>query len=266
MSIVLTGGGSAAAPDGLGAAGIEAALNRFVADARRRCLRSGDATAARIAIVVVGRGVDAARQATAWRRRLERIGAGTGPRSEDSLPIDARVIERAVSDTGELDDIDAAEILGIDGLLVGDGVPAHYLCALEERAIDVRRLASEGVPYLGHGAGAQIAATRVIAGGVEIGGVPVCPEAAERTGLRDVSVEPGLGLVDLTIDVRAAGAGTLGRTIASVEAELVEAAIAIDEETAVVVSEGELGILGTGSIWQIMPGERGVNVGTVRAA
>lgn len=266
MSIVLTGGGVADGDDALGGAGIEAALQRFVADARARCLQSGDASAARIAIIVVGRGDEPAGQAAAWRRRLERIEAGSGPRSTDALPLDLRVVTRS-SDAPEAEqEIDASAVLGVDGLLIGDGAPSAYLRVLDDRAIDVRRLASEGVPYLGHGAGAQIAATRVISGGVEIGGVPVCPASAEPTSLRDVTIQAGLGLVDLSIDVRAAGAGTLGRTIASVEAELVEAAIAIDEETAVVVSEGELGILGTGSIWQIMPGERGVNVGSVRAA
>lgn len=267
MSIVLTGGGAAQAPDGLGGAGIESALQRFVADARVRCLQSGDASAARITVVTVGRGSEPQRQADAWRRRLERIEAGSGPRSEDTLPLEIRVVVRESKLDGSIDgDIDASELLGIDGLVIGDGTPTAYLRALDERAIDVRRLVSEGIAYLGHGAGAQIAATRVIAGGVEIGGVPVCPEAAERTELRDVAIEAGLGLVDLSIDVRAAGAGTLGRTIASVEADLVEAAIAIDEETAVVVAEGELGLVGTGSIWQIMPGERGISVETVRAA
>ncbi|GGA59157.1 hypothetical protein GCM10011490_06420 [Pseudoclavibacter endophyticus] len=284
MTIVLSGGGLARIdPDvdaedtlGLTGDGIAASIARFVSFARAHAV-AAEKSAARIAVVVAGPERRAAQQAAEWRVRLEAVegdvrAAAAEPEGDPvdgsaagELALEIRTIvypRRHREPATEA--LDVKPLLAIDGLVVGDGVAFDYLCALGGRAVDVRRLVTEGVAYYGHGAGAAIAATKAIVGGTEIGGVPVCPLDADDTGPREIEIEAGLGLVDLTIEVRASGQGTLGRAIAAVESGLVDAAIAIDEDTAVVIKPGDLGMIGTGSLWQIMPGERGVNVGTVR--
>jgi cyanophycinase len=114
----------------------------------------------------------------------------------------------------------------------------------------------------------MIAADRAVLGGWLIGDVPVCPEDAAED-LDEVTLADGLGLVDLAIDVHAAQWGTLTRLIAATEAGLVRGGVAIDENTALVVGEGALAVLGTGSVWRVEPqldddGEIvGVSVGTL---
>ena len=81
------------------------------------------------------------------------------------------------------------------------------------------------MPYLGFSAGAAIAAERALVGGWRIGGVAVSPEEASE-GLDELTVAPGIGLVDVAIDVHVAQWGTLSRLVAAVEAGLVEGGLA----------------------------------------
>jgi len=154
----------------------------------------------------------------------------------------------------------------VDGLLVAGGLTPAYLDAVEPLIDQVRLLVADGLPYLGFSAGAMIAADRALLGGWLIGDVPVCPEDAAED-LDEVTLADGFGLVELAVD--AAQWGTLTRLIAATEAGLVRGGVAIDENTALVVGEGALAVLGTGSVWRVEPqldddGEIvGVSVGTL---
>jgi len=79
-------------------------------------------------------------------------------------------------------------------------------------------------------------------------------------------VQPGIGLIDIAVDVHAAQWGTLGRLVAATEAGLVSGGVAIDENTALVVSENGLSVAGTGSVWQVTTDDAGVRVSTVAAS
>jgi hypothetical protein len=93
---------------------------------------------------------------------------------------------------------------------------------------EIRLLVGDGLPYLGFSAGSAIAAERAILGGWRIGDVAVCPEDASED-LDEVTVEQGIGLLDVSIDVHAAQWGTVSRLIAAAEAGLIDSGLAIDE-------------------------------------
>jgi cyanophycinase len=152
------------------------------------------------------------------------------------------VAEGETFDSSVLDDIDA--------LVIGGGLTPAYLEAVSGIVDEIRLLVADGLPYLGFSAGAAIAAEHAIVGGWQLDGVPVCPEQAGED-LEEVTVVPGLGLVDVTVEVHAAQWGTLARAIAATEAGLVDSVVAIDEFTALVVGDDSFTVTGRGSVWQI---------------
>ncbi|QAY74505.1 peptidase S51 [Agromyces protaetiae] len=152
----------------------------------------------------------------------------------------------------------------VDGVMVGGGLTPAYRDALEPHFGELRRLVAGGIPYLGFSAGASIAAEQAIVGGTRIGGVEVAPED-NGEGLDEVQIAPGIGLVDIPVDVHAAQWGSLSRVVAAVEAGLIPGALAIDERTVLVVGEGGLQVAGRGSVWRVLPGEQGVSVSTMGA-
>jgi cyanophycinase len=174
------------------------------------------------------------------------------------------VLELHVTAVAESGDVPATAFAEVDGIVIGGGRTPAYRELLEPHFGELRRQIAAGVPYLGCSAGAAIAAERAIIGGWRIGGVAVTPEATSE-GLDEVTVAPGIGLVDVAIDAHAAQWGTVSRLIAAVEAGLVEGGLAIDERTALVVGEGGLGVAGDGSVWRVLPGESGVVVSTMGA-
>jgi cyanophycinase len=155
-------------------------------------------------------------------------------------------------------------LTGIDGLLVGGGLTPAYLVAVAPIVEEVRLLVADGLPYLGFSAGASIAAESALIGGWLIGGVPVVSEDASED-LDEVTVAAGLALVDLTIDVHAAQWGNLARLIAATEAGLADGGVAIDENTVLIVGDGELRVEGIGSVWRVTPSDDGVLVSTLGA-
>lgn len=242
MSIFLVGGG-----DG---PGVELALSQLASEAR---LRAGDETPV-VAIIAVGEAPAPIADWFADRLRL----------------LDPRVLATPVlarsSDAGvPLDEIDLTSFATAHAILVAGGHTPAYLAALAPLATDLRRLVSEGVSYLGYSAGAAIAADEAIIGGWRIGDVQVAPEESGE-GLDEVTLEAGLGLVDLTIEAHAAQWGLVALCAASIEAGLAERILAIDEDTVLKVGEGALEILGSGSVWQLTAGEGGVTVSSSRAS
>ncbi|MFF9767080.1 hypothetical protein ACF1GT_10800 [Streptomyces sp. NPDC014636] len=142
---------------------------------------------------------------------------------------------------------------GIDGLLVCGGLTPAYQEALAgclERL--PRLLAEREVPYAGFSAGAAVAARRAVVGGWLVDGVPVCPEETGED-LSEVEVRAGLGLVPFAVDVHAAQWGTLARLVAAVGRGDVPYGVAVDENTLLVVGDGEARVAGAGRAHVVRP-------------
>lgn len=242
MSVMLCGGGE------LSGTGL---LDAFTAEARAHA----GGGAPRVLIVAVGE------DASAWEPDYRA--------DFDGLDVDLGYLA-----LGDGERLTVAALQGIDGLFIAGGVTPRYRLALDDEAAgEIRRQVQAGLPYFGYSAGSMLAAERAIIGGWRIGGVEVVPKEWNE-GLDEVTVEGGLGLVDIAIDVHAAQAGLLTRLIAGTEAGLIDGGIAIDESTALVASEGRLDVIGRGSVWIVTPehdgeGEdaqgSGVRVRSVRA-
>lgn len=238
MSIHLIGGGRAEDYAG-------DVYSPFIAEAAVRASASGRMVP-RIAVVLVGGGEDAAAYAAAYREQLLRTAA----------------CEPVIFSLTEGETLEARALSDIDALLVGGGHTPSYLEAVLPRIGEIRLLVADGLPYAGFSAGAMIAADRAIIGGWKIDGVIVCPEDAAED-LEEVTVVEGLGLVDVAVDVHAAQWGTLSRLIAATEAGLVPSGVAIDEFTALIVGDGALSVVGTGSVWTANASDDGVVVTTL---
>ncbi|GAA1748873.1 Type 1 glutamine amidotransferase-like domain-containing protein [Agromyces humatus] len=239
MSVHLVGGGWADRPDG-------AVFGSFLSEASARGSAAGRATP-RIAVIAV-------RDADGDEHAANLVAAATA----------AGEFEAHITAVGPDAPIPPTAFADVDGILIGGGLTPAYRESLEPHFGELRRQVASGVPFLGFSAGAAIAAERAIVGGWRIGGVPVSPEPASE-GLDEVTVAPGIGLVDVSIDVHLAQWGTLSRLVAAVEAGLVEGGLGIDEHTALIVGDGGLRVVGPGSVWRVLPGEQGVVVGTIGA-
>jgi len=97
-----------------------------------------------------------------------------------------------------------------------------------------------------------------------MGGVEVTTQDAAE-GLDEITIEPGIGLLDVTVEVHAAQWGTLSRLVAATEAGLIDGGLAIDESTALIVGVGALGVVGAGSVWRVSQADGGVLVSTFGA-
>jgi cyanophycinase len=152
---------------------------------------------------------------------------------------------------------------GVDGLLVAGGPTPAYHAALVPVAAELRELVGHGVPYLGFSAGAAIAADTAIIGGWRHGDLVIAPQGSGED-LDQLTIVPGLGLVDFAVDVHAAQWGTLARAMAAVRLDAVEEAVAIDEDTVCTVGDRSTTVAGAGSIWWVTKGQSAVV--TVRTA
>ncbi|TFD48956.1 peptidase S51 [Cryobacterium frigoriphilum] len=240
MSIHLVGGGSDTEQ-------YASVYGPFLGEAAARAAASGR-DEPRIAVITVGDGAGV----TAHGDELATALAAAGP-------VDVLATALARGDLASL-----LAVADVDGILVGGGVTPDYLTALLPIAGEIRRQVSAGIPYLGFSAGAMIAAERALVGGWQIGGVEVSP-ADGSEGLDEVTVLPGIGLLDVTVEVHAAQRGNLSRLIAATEAGLIEGGLAIDENSALVIGEGALAVVGSGSVWRVSQAEGGVLVSTFGA-
>ena len=95
----------------------------------------------------------------------------------------------------------------------------------------------------------------------------VCSEECSE-GLDELEVRDGLGLVPFAVDVHAAQAGTLSRAVAAVAEGLVDRAVAVDENTALVLRHADLEdlkVIGTGNCWSIRGAGRKATVTVLSA-
>ncbi|GAA1518254.1 Type 1 glutamine amidotransferase-like domain-containing protein [Agromyces terreus] len=161
------------------------------------------------------------------------------------------------------DVVERSAVADVDGIAVGGGVVEEVRAGREPVLGELRRQVASGVPYLGISAGAMIAAEGSLGGGSRIDDVTVAPEDPEDPA--ELVVEGGIGLVDVAVDAHVAQRGTLSRLVAAVESGLIESALGIDERTALIVGEGGLRVVGSGSVWRVLSTDGGVLVSTLGA-
>ena len=238
MSVHLVGGGWLEHPDGV-------VYRAFLDEARMRAAAAGRQEP-RVAVLAIGDGAI---------EHAEALLAAAAPGG----PFDVHVT--AVAHDG---DVPASAFADVDGIVVGGGLTPRYRDLIEPHFGELRRQVAAGVPYLGFSAGAAIAAERALVGGWRIGGVAVAPEATAED-LDELTVAPGIGLVDVAIDAHVAQWGTLSRLVAAVEAGIVDGGLGIDEDTVLIVGEGGLQVAGRGSVWRVLPADQGVLVSTIGA-
>ncbi len=245
MSIFLVGGGWNAAGD------VEI-TGPFLAEAAQRAAGSGRMIP-RVGVLIV---VDGDTPSAAFREGY--------PASFGAVAACEPVVAVVETVPGSVAQFGSEVLTDIDGLVIGGGTTPAYLAAVDPLMEEIRLLVADGLPYLGFSAGAMIAADRAIVGGWRVEGIPVCPpDTAED--LDEVTVEEGIGLVDLAVDVHAAQWGTLSRLVAATEAGLVEGGVAIDEGTVLVVSDDGLRVGGVGNVWRVVEDAGGIVVGTLDA-
>lgn len=232
MSIVLVGGG----PDPTRS---PAVVTPFLEACR-------DASVQHVAVLLAGSAQTAAQFAWGYLELLE--------------PLDAEV--RVVPlEGGPV----AEEVRSAGALVVGGGLTPVYRKALAPFAPVIQERVASGVPYLGFSAGAMIASAQSLAGGYLLHGVEVCAQECSE-GLDAITVLPGLGLVPWLVDSHAAQAGTVSRAVGLVEGGLCPEAVAIDEDTAVVMARGgPVRVVGSGQAWWVRADRDGTRVVTQRA-
>lgn len=227
MSIILVGGG----PDTVTTPVV---FDRFVKGVRHR---AGGSRTPRIAVVLFDREGSSEYFLPAYLEPLQ------SRMPCDVIPVLLRTGEAA--DPASFDDV--------DGIVVGGGPTPEYLAGLLGSAAAIRAAAAADVPYLGFSAGAMIAPQRALVGGYRIRGIEVCAEECSE-GLGELDVRDGLGLVPFAVDVHAAQAGTLSRAVGAVAEGLVGRAVAVDENTALVLRHADLEdleVIGAGNCWSI---------------
>lgn len=241
MSIFLAGAG----PDPLAFPDV---FDRFADEVRQR---SGQGRTARLAIAVHSAGGNLQDVVDAYVEPLQ-------------ARIECEIVEVPLTQASPAD---PAAFDGADGVVVGGGLTPGYWEGLQPAAGAIAKLITAGVPYLGFSAGAMVAPGRALVGGYRINGIEVCGEECSE-GLDSVEIREGLGLVPFPVDVHAAQAGTLSRAAGAVASGLAERALAIDENTAVVLERAgdqDYRIIGAGNCWDIRRTDGGATV-SVRSA
>lgn len=159
-----------------------------------------------------------------------------------------------------LEKITAAEATGV--LVCGGLTPAYHdgLCVQTEW---LQYLRDKDIPFCGFSAGAAIAADSAIIGGwLRKTGSRSVQIADENAGedLEQLTVQPGLGLVDFSVEVHATQWGTLSRLVHAVDADLTEPGWAVDEDTMLEVNRSEITVHGTGHAYRVTKKADGIAV------
>jgi cyanophycinase len=226
MHVTLVGGGRR-----------PAAFGRLYGPFLERATLCAGAETPQIAVVLIDEGQDLAADRYLYEVALRAVGR-------------CELITLGVTLGSQLRAVDFA---AAHGLLVGGGLTPAYADAVVPAKADILGwLIERGAPYCGFSAGASIAARDAVVGGWLVDGQPVCPPDAGED-LDEVTVVPGLGLVEFSVDVHATQWGTTPRLAAAVD-RLGDGhrGFAIDEDTAVIVDDGaEPKVVGLGHATQV---------------
>lgn len=164
-------------------------------------------------------------------------------------PADLRVAIDTRLETTQLSDI--------DGLFVCGGLTPAYAKALATASGAIRDAVVNGLPYAGSSAGAAVASTHAVVGGWLHRGVVVCPDDAAED-LEEVTVMPGLGIVEEMVDVHASAWGTLPRLAAALDGTAASVGLAIDEDTAWHIDGDDARVLGVNAVHRLAKDDQGL--------
>ncbi len=139
------------------------------------------------------------------------------------------------------------------GIFVCGGLTPAYYAALCSDQSWCAYLQSQQLPYAGFSAGAMIAASQAIVGGWQRAINDRVIAIADQQASEDLDlldIRPGLGLVPFAVDVHASQAGTLTRLLHSVDQGSADVGWAIDEDTMLSITDGELCVHGQGNAYR----------------
>lgn len=144
------------------------------------------------------------------------------------------------------------------GILVGGGLTPEYHDAIVPAAGGwLRDLVDGGIPYAGFSAGAMIAPDAGIIGGWKLrkglADLEICSEDVSEDE-EYLDIRPGIGLAPFAVDVHASQYGTPTRLLHAVRTGLVVDGWAVDEDTAIEVTNGRVTVRGLGSAYQVRSG------------
>ncbi|CAA9562959.1 MAG: hypothetical protein AVDCRST_MAG87-1722 [uncultured Thermomicrobiales bacterium] len=157
-----------------------------------------------------------------------------------------------------------ADVEGATGIFVAGGhTPAYHDAIVPSASAWIRELVESGIPYAGNSAGAMIGPERAIAGGWRMTRagqqVEICSKEVSEE-VDELDVRPGLGLVPFSVDPHAAQYGTPTRLLHAIDAGRVDDGWAIDEDTVLIVRDGEVSVAGRGVAWHVRKVEGGLTV------
>lgn len=147
------------------------------------------------------------------------------------------------------------DIGGATGIFVAGGhTPGYHDAIVPAAATWFRDSVANGVPYAGNSAGAMIAPDRGIIGGWKMNHagreIEICSEDVSEEE-EALDIRPGLGVVSFAVDVHAAQYGTPTRLLHAMNAGFVTEGWAIDEDTVLIVRDGECSVRGQGAAWHV---------------
>ena len=149
----------------------------------------------------------------------------------------------------------------VDGIVVAGGPTRDYHTGLQHLSEEIKRALADAVPYLGFSAGALIAAPTAVLGGWQDSGRRVCDQDWSE-GLNELTLAPGLGIVDFTVDVHTTEGGLLTRAAAAALRPECDLVAAIDEATVLSLPFGsatsEATVSGDGFVWWLSTAASGI--------
>ena len=153
------------------------------------------------------------------------------------------LVELYVEDRAEAGDKDKLRVLDdAAGVFFSGGDQLRITSQIGDSAIEekVRRLYERGGVIAGTSAGASVLSETMLVKGTS--------EETHRIG--DLRMAPGLGLIrDVIIDQHFAERGRFGRLIGAVAHNPRSLGIGVDEDTAAIVEDGLLTVLGSGAVY-----------------
>jgi cyanophycinase len=153
------------------------------------------------------------------------------------------LVELYVEDRAEAGDKDKLRVLDdAAGVFFSGGDQLRITSQIGDSAIEekVRRLYERGGVIAGTSAGASVLSETMLVKGTS--------EETHRIG--NLRMAPGLGLIrDVIIDQHFAERGRFGRLIGAVAHNPRSLGIGVDEDTAAIVEDGSLTVLGSGAVY-----------------